>query len=281
MGSKGERKSIDRRTDPAPVSTMNWIKSNFMLCLAIWTLAGTELGASVFTEMGKVDTDSLRVTAEMDSVFGCRSVQGREIPVFRFEGTSSARIVIVGGIHGNEPQSVDFATALVDSLNKLEPGTQARTIIVMPLLNPDGYALQTRKNANGIDLNRNFPTRDFSLAACGSKFYGGETAGSEPETCFLLELMDEEKPDLLVMLHTPLNMINSDGDSLGWGPRLAQELGLDYHAEIGYSTPGSVGTFFGKERGIPVITVEFPPAPDVWERFGAKLLGFLLDSSFD
>ncbi|MDD4223882.1 MAG: DUF2817 domain-containing protein [Candidatus Cloacimonetes bacterium] len=228
------------------------------------------------TRMVAPPADSLSPVAHSASLDTGRSVLNKGISVFRFEGTGPEKVIIVGGIHGNEPQSVDFATALVDSLNTLEPATMAKTLIVIPLLNPDGFELKTRKNARGIDLNRNFPALDFSVGYPKSKYYGGDKAGSEPETRFMLDLLKREKPDLLIMLHTPLNLINSDGDSLGWGPRLAQELGLKYRAEMDYPTPGSVGVYYGRERGLPVITVEFPPLPDVWERYGKKFLGFLM-----
>lgn len=204
------------------------------------------------------------------------SVQGRKFNLYRYAG-KKGKIIIVGGIHGNESEAVIFSQALVDHLNAQEPGFLAKEIIVVPILNPDGHAAGTRKNAHGVDINRNFPTRDFQLGDPGHKYYGGEKAGSEPETRFLLKLMETEKPELLVMLHTPYNFVNSDGDILGLGPKLAKEMGLEYHESMDYPTPGSVGTYFGKERQIPVITVEFPPAPDVWKRFGEKLLKTLLN----
>lgn len=205
------------------------------------------------------------------------SFQGREITVHRFAGSGAGKILIVGGIHGNEPESEIFASALVKYLQSLEPGILNKSLVVVPLLNPDGRIANTRKNARGIDPNRNFPTRDFSVGDPKHKYYGGAQAGSEPETRFLIALMEREKPELLVMLHTPYNFINSDADPQGLGSRLAKALGMEYHASMDYPTPGSVGTYFGKERGLPVITVEFPPRADVWARYGEKLLGVLLE----
>ncbi len=203
------------------------------------------------------------------------SLLGREIFVHRFEGVSPQKVLIVGGIHGDEPQSVLFAETLVDRLGALEPGSLANTVLVVPLLNPDGYALKTRQNAAGIDLNRNYPSLDFRVGEPGDRYYGGKAGASEPETRFIMELMEREKPDLLVMLHTPYNFVESDGDSLGLGPQLARELGLAYHEDMPYQTPGSIGSYYGKERGITVITVELPPRDDVWALHGEGFMRFL------
>ncbi len=208
-----------------------------------------------------------------------KSVEGRKIERYGFPGEGAGTILIVAGIHGNEPESVIFARALLDALRA--PGFKplAQEIVIVPLLNPDGRALKTRKNANGVDLNRNFPSEDFVVGDPRSNYYGGKSPASEPETLYLLELVDGFKPDLLLILHTPYGIVNSDGDSPGWGPKLAQELDLEYWESIGYPTPGSAGTYFGKELGLPVISLELPPRPDVWELFGEKLLRFLRDFS--
>ncbi len=203
------------------------------------------------------------------------SVLGREIFVHRFEGVSPQKVLVVGGIHGDETQSVLFAETLVDSLGALEPGSLANTVLVVPLLNPDGYELGTRQNAAGVDLNRNFPSLDFRVGEPGDRYYGGEAAASEPETLFMMELIQREKPDLLVMLHTPYSLVESDGDSRGLGPQLARELGLAYQEEMNYPTPGSIGSYYGKERGLVVITLELPPRDDVWALHGEGFMRFL------
>ncbi len=206
---------------------------------------------------------------------GGSSVLGREIAVHRFEGVAPEKVLIVGGIHGDEPQSVMFAEALRDSLGALEPGSLGKSVILVPLLNPDGYALKIRQNARGVDLNRNFPSLDFRVGKAGDRHFGGEAPASEPETLFLMELIGQEKPGFVVMLHTPYNFVESDGDSLGLGPRLARELGLEYRAEMDYPTPGSIGGYYGKERGLAVITLELPPREDVWALHGEGFMRFL------
>ncbi len=63
------------------------------------------------------------------------------------------------------------------------------TLYIIPLANPDGCALNTRSNANSVDLNRNWAADDWTADAEGP---GGVIAGSggsapfsEPETAAL------------------------------------------------------------------------------------------------
>ncbi|MBN2829503.1 MAG: carboxypeptidase regulatory-like domain-containing protein [Candidatus Cloacimonetes bacterium] len=68
-------------------------------------------------------------------------------------------------IHGDEVVGYDFLIRLIDYLTS-EYGTNTRVtnivnnteIWINPLFNPDGYLNHERYNANGVDLNRNFPT---------------------------------------------------------------------------------------------------------------------------
>ena len=42
-----------------------------------------------------------------------------------------------------------------------ERGDKANTPLFIPCLNPDGMSKNTRTNSNGVDLNRNFPTKNW------------------------------------------------------------------------------------------------------------------------
>lgn len=73
------------------------------------------------------------------------------------------RVRISGGIHGNEKVTVDMMLRLADYLVSIY-GTESsitdlinsRYIVIIPVINPDGLAANTRYNVNGVDLNRNF-----------------------------------------------------------------------------------------------------------------------------
>jgi hypothetical protein len=69
-------------------------------------------------------------------------------------------------MHGDEPVGTEMLLYLVDYLtnNYGQPGYEDVTYLVdnyeihiLPMFNPDGNAAGTRYNANGVDLNRNFP----------------------------------------------------------------------------------------------------------------------------
>ncbi|MEM1441406.1 MAG: murein tripeptide amidase MpaA, partial [Verrucomicrobiota bacterium] len=85
----------------------------------------------------------------------------------------------------------------------------------------------------------------------------GESAGSEPETCALISLFESLRPETIVTLHGPLACID-DPDKSPLAQWLADRTQLPLVAEIGYPTPGSMGSW-AAERKIPIITWEFPP----------------------
>jgi len=109
-----------------------------------------------------------------------RSVRGRAITLVRF-GQGERRILVIGGIHGNEagaPVARAFAAYLRANPSAIPTGTE---IDVLAVANPDGYAKRTRGNANRIDLNRNFASRDWRHLHFG-RLTSGRHAGSQPET---------------------------------------------------------------------------------------------------
>jgi murein peptide amidase A len=196
------------------------------------------------------------------------SVLGYPIDLYEFGENTEHKVLIIGGIHGNEKEGVEFADSLGSMLKNIPPDSLKIKFYIVPLLNPDGYALSLRQNANLIDLNRNFPTGDFAAGDKRSRYYGGETPASEPETRYVMALMDSLRPVILIMLHTPYKCVNYDGAQPEKAQALARKLGISFRDEIGYATPGSIGTYYGRERGIDVITLELPAVNDVWERYG-------------
>lgn len=123
-----------------------------------------------------------------------RSVEGRNITAIVI-GKGSKNIIIDACIHGNE-KTVAFTALRIaeliinyyqnDSWWKSKLKNDWR-IIIIPVLNPDGFVHNTRKNANGVDLNRQFPP--------------GATT-TEPEAWALRWLMGNYTPTVYVNLHT-------------------------------------------------------------------------------
>jgi protein MpaA len=134
--------------------------------------------------------------------------------------------------------------------------------------NPDGMLRGTRGNGRGVDLNRNFPTANWSPDPVFYKSRAndardialspGAQAASEPETSALLSLLDRLQPRAVVSLHSALACVDDSGAS-HLGRQLADRCTLPFLTEIGYPTPGSMGTWAG-ERGLNLVTLELEDA---------------------
>ena len=120
-----------------------------------------------------------------------RSVRGRPIAVTRFGG-SGRRLVVVGGMHGDEfgtSVAGQFVSYLLAHPRALPPRVR---IDVLTCANPDGQARHTRGNVRHVDLNRNLPARNWRRRLgllndpAGPGLTGGSAPGSEPETKALL-----------------------------------------------------------------------------------------------
>ncbi len=188
-----------------------------------------------------------------------RSVLGAALEVWR--PTARCELLIFAGIHGEEPETT---WALSRALRQL--AAPSEHVAVVLAANPDGLVRGTRGNANGVDLNRNFPTSTWRAGPVTSRatledpsdvlLSPGTLAGSEPETRGLLQLIAGLSPDAVIALHAPLACID-DANASALGARLAARTAMPLVQDVGYATPGSFGTW-GLEHNVPVITYEFP-----------------------
>lgn len=176
-------------------------------------------------------------------------------------GDNNAKTLIIGVFHGDEPQG-EFL--INEYLKKHSP----KNLLFIPCLNPDGMQMNKRTNSNGVDLNRNFPTKNWGKnegenATCNDEntdYYGGKSAGSEIETQFLIDTIEEFKPQLILTLHAPYKVVNYDGPAKDIAEKISRIINYPVEASIGYPTPGSFGTYAGVERQIPTITLELDEA---------------------
>ncbi len=173
------------------------------------------------------------------------SKNGAEITLLGSE--NSKNILVIGVFHGDEPQG----KFLIENYIK----NNKSKLLFIPCLNPDGINSNTRTNANGVDLNRNFPTNNWELTE-KNEFYGGDTPASENETKFLVEIIDKYKPKIILTLHAPFKVVNYDGDAKNICEKISKIINYPVEANIGYPTPGSFGTYSGIENHIPTITLE-------------------------
>lgn len=167
------------------------------------------------------------------------------------------KVLVIGCMHGDEPQG----EYLINEYLKNNADTK---LLLIPCLNPDGVKAQTRVNSNGVDLNRNFPTKNWELTE-KNNFYGGNEAASEIETQFLISVIEEFKPELILTLHAPYKVVNYDGNALDIANKISEIIKYPVEASIGYPTPGSFGTWAGIERNIPTITLELDEEIEVKE----------------
>lgn len=136
--------------------------------------------------------------------------------------------------------------------------------LFIPCLNPDGLQLNRRTNANNVDINRNFPTKNWGKnegdnATCDDEttnYFGGKSAGGEIETRFLIDTINKYAPDLVMTIHAPYKVVNYDGPAKEIAEKISNIIKYPVEASIGYPTPGSFGTWAGVERDIPTITLE-------------------------
>jgi murein peptide amidase A len=194
---------------------------------------------------------------------GARTVRGQ--PIWKQDlpkVDAKLRVLVVGGIHGDELSSASLALHWLQLAKEIPADAHWRFI---PMLNADGLLSSParRTNANGVDLNRNFPTPNWEKEAAiyweqkvkrDPRRWPGPKPLSEPESRFLHQEMESFKPQLIVAIHAPYGMLDFDGPTAP-----PAKLGRLYLDQIGIF-PGSLGNYGGVHKGMPVVTIELPSA---------------------
>lgn len=162
--------------------------------------------------------------------------------------------LLFGAIHGDEPLGVYCLARLCDELLERPPG---RDTWIIPALNLDGLAGGSKNNANDVDLNRNFAAGNW-VAEHKAGYFPGRAPESEPETQALVQLIERTGATRLVALHSPYRTVNWDGSGRELAEAMAELNGYGATADIGYPTPGSFGSRYGKDLGLEVVTLEIP-----------------------
>jgi murein peptide amidase A len=192
-----------------------------------------------------------------------RSVKGQTLWVRDLPASDAKlRVLVVGGIHGDELSSAALALHWIPLAKEIPAQTHWRFI---PLLNPDGLLTSParRTNANGVDLNRNFPTPQWDKEAPiyweqkvnrDPRRWPGPKPLSEPESKYLHDEMERFKPDMIVSIHAPYGVLDFDGPTTP-----PAKLGRLYLDQVGIF-PGSLGNYGGVHKRMPVVTIELPSA---------------------
>jgi murein peptide amidase A len=188
--------------------------------------------------------------------------------------------LILCGVHGDEITPVKFCFDIINHLEKSFMDHPNDLVVVAPVVNPDSFFKRrpTRTNHNGIDINRNFPTKDWQAKAIKlwKKRYRkdrrrnpGKRPLSEQETIFQVNLIKRYAPNKIISVHAPLTMLDYDGpdhskqkETIG---SMANQLLVQMSKQAnGYKIrnypffPGSLGNWAGNEQKIPTYTLELP-----------------------
>jgi len=127
-------------------------------------------------------------------------------------------MLVVGDIHGDEAAGMRIARRLVAS-----PPPAGVELLIVPTINPDGVAADTRGNSHGVDLNRNFP---FRWRPLGGGEYAGAGPLSEPESRAAHRLILREEPDLTIWFHQPFGLVDRPEGNPFAARRFSQLIGL-------------------------------------------------------
>ena len=198
---------------------------------------------------------------------GVKSHQGTPILVGEFPPASDrkplARVLVFGGIHGDEFSSISIVFKWLTALDSYHSGLFHWRIV--PLLNPDGLLRKKsqRMNDRGVDLNRNFPAPNWSESAeefwirktaRNPRRYPGPEPLSEPESRWLADEIERFDPTVIVAVHAPIHLVDFDGPA-----QPPQKLG-PLELRLMGTYPGSLGRYAGVAMGRPVVTIELPHA---------------------
>lgn len=183
-----------------------------------------------------------------------RSAGDRSLAHWVF-GESGPVTLILGGMHGNEYTPTVLSVEFIEWLESTPGAISSGRIVIAPLVDPDGFQSRRRGNDNGVDLNRNYPAKNWRQRAGRH----GSRPQSEPETRFVMELLEKYEPRCIVSIHGPLACVNYDGPAEELARRMSHACGLPVRASVGYATPGSFGSYAGVDLQIPTITLELRP----------------------
>lgn len=183
------------------------------------------------------------------------SISSQNVPILAYEfGNKEPLLLILSLVHGDETEGFIATNSLINDF--IKDYSFKQKIIIVPYFNIDGFINKTRGNANNVDLNRNLPTNDWSKNFIKKKYYPGLSPASEIENQKLIEFINNRNIKMILSLHSWNPLINVNGNCFKEAKILAEHTKYEIKEDIGYPTPGSLGTFCGLERNIPTITYE-------------------------
>jgi protein MpaA len=193
------------------------------------------------------------------------SVKGEKIHAYKSQNSNSEANIkynyILGAVHGDEVEGAHLTSELFKWLGETDEVDMP--IIVVPVVNVDGFKLKTRVNGNGVDLNRNLSSKQWTPEAREAKYFPGTAPMSEPENKFLVSLFEQYPPRFILSFHSWYPVINYNGPCKEIAEFLASYNKYPIEADfLTHPTPGSLGEFAPQNYGAPVLTFECPELSD-------------------
>jgi predicted deacylase len=183
-----------------------------------------------------------------------RSVRDRPIMAYRLGEPGKPVMLLIATMHGNEAAPRQIVRSLIQG-----PKVRGIDLWVIPTYNPDGLAAGTRKNAHGVDLNRNFP---YKWADLDGSYESGPRPKSEPETRAIVTFLTQIKPRRILSFHQPLYGVDTDTKKPRFAKRVARALNLPAKRfDCGGVCHGTMTGWFNHKFSGAALTVEYDAHP--------------------
>ncbi|MBU0550082.1 DUF2817 domain-containing protein [Myxococcota bacterium] len=222
------------------------------------SLMGIMLGCGDDDEAPRAGDAEIEATAQSSWAPGGwiidYSVEGRPIIAEQY-GLGGPVLLLISAIHGDERAAVTYGERARAALLAGLAERAGVRVIFIGAANPDGIARETRRNARGVDINRNFAAQNFGEG----DGEGGRAPLSEPESRALTAILDRAAPAAVISVHCCVPTMDYDGPGQGLAEVMAAAMGeaARFPVERYGSMPGSMGSLVGIDRGIAMVTVEF------------------------
>jgi protein MpaA len=184
-----------------------------------------------------------------------QSVQGRPIVAYHLGEPGRKKVVLISLMHGNEPAPRRILTDLRDG-----PPVHDLNLWLVPIYSPDGLAHHTRKNAHGVDPNRNFP---YKWVPLDGNYESGPKPASEPETRAMMRFLSKVDPAYVLSFHQPLHAVDVT-ERPKFSKRVARALDLPMsRLTCGSTCHGTMTMWFNHRFPGFALTIEYGPDPPV------------------
>lgn len=197
------------------------------------------------------------------------SVEGRSIMTYSF-GNGPAKYLFMSNLHGDEKSGYYILSAWTDYLESHpEDIPVGKTIVIIPHLNPDGYAHSTRYNAHNVDLNRNFPSASWKsdVKLLGGSILvngGGNAPLSEPESKAIKDYIEQLSPTLVMSYHSQGGLVIANGSGNSNAIASMYAAAVDYRHvpteesidAFEYDTTGALEDWLHETPDIPTVLIE-------------------------